>query len=371
MQTQLIDLVSDAPGIRHTLQVMRFGVPGAGPKAYIQAALHADEVPAILVAHALKHQLAGLESQGRISGEIILVPFANPIGLSQQLLGTHQGRFDLRDGVNFNRNYADLAPEAARQLQGALGSNAARNTWLVRQALRQAASELQAPNPVQDLKNRLLQFAIDSDVVLDLHCDHEAVMHLYALTPQAVQARQLGALLGAEAILLATESGDSPFDEACSQPWIALQRTFSSHPLPLGCFSATVELRGESDTSHALAVQDAQAIVRFLMLSGIVQGDAFEMPELRCQPTPLAGSEPLTAASAGVVVFHRQPGERVEAGDLIADLVNPETGEVQPVRCLTSGVLYARAGGRWATPGKRLGKIAGTTLLRTGKLLSP
>ncbi|MCZ8256885.1 MAG: succinylglutamate desuccinylase/aspartoacylase family protein, partial [Polaromonas sp.] len=70
------------PGVHHSLQVLRFGAQGAGPKAYIQAALHADEVPAMLVAQALKRQLTALEEQGLIRGEIVLVPFANPIGLS-------------------------------------------------------------------------------------------------------------------------------------------------------------------------------------------------------------------------------------------------------------------------------------------------
>jgi hypothetical protein len=41
------------------------------------------------------------------------------------------------------------------------------------------------------------------------------------------------------------------------------------------------------------------------------------------------------------------------------------------VRATTSGVLYARIATRWATPGTRLGKIAGATPVRTGKLLSP
>lgn len=371
MQTHTIDLMASAPGVHYSLKVLRFGAQGLGPKAYIQAALHADEVPAILVAHALKRQLLVLEQQGLIRGEIVLVPFANPIGLSQQLLGAHQGRFDLRDGGNFNRNYADITPQTTALLKDCLGDDPARNMRLVRDALRQAVKALPAAHPVQDLKNRLLQLAVDSDIVLDLHCDHEAVMHLYALTPQAKQAAELGALLGAQAILLATESGDSPFDEACSKPWYTLQREFPAHALPLGCFSATVELRGESNTSHMLAEKDARAIVQFLMLSGIVRGEPDELPQLLCQPTPLAGSEPLTATSAGVVVFHREPGERVEAGELIADLVSPDTGEIREVRCVSSGVLYARSGVRWAVAGKRIGKIAGTELMRTGKLLSP
>jgi hypothetical protein len=41
------------------------------------------------------------------------------------------------------------------------------------------------------------------------------------------------------------------------------------------------------------------------------------------------------------------------------------------VRCVSAGLLYARCGSRGAHAGKRLGKIAGTTLARTGALLSP
>jgi hypothetical protein len=44
---------------------------------------------------------------------------------------------------------------------------------------------------------------------------------------------------------------------------------------------------------------------------------------------------------------------------------------VTQLRCKSDGLLYARCGSRWAVPGKRLAKIAGTSLARTGKLLSP
>jgi uncharacterized protein len=94
------------------------------------------------------------------------------------------------------------------------------------------------------------------------------------------------------------------------------------------------------------------------------------MKHAQCQPTPLSGSEPIAAPHAGVVVFHREPGEQVKAGDLIADLVNPQTGEITAVRCQSSGLLYARTATRWAPAGKRLAKVAGTALMRTGKLLS-
>ena len=120
MHTEFIELQSGTPGTCQTLQVMRFGRAGASPKVYIQGALHADEVPAILVAHQLAAKLAELEASGAITGEIVLVPLANPIGLAQMVLGQHHGRFDLRDGGNFNRGYAELADKVAVQLQGTL-----------------------------------------------------------------------------------------------------------------------------------------------------------------------------------------------------------------------------------------------------------
>ena len=49
MRSEYIELISASPGQRHVLPVLRYGQAGAGPKAMIQAALHADEVPALLV----------------------------------------------------------------------------------------------------------------------------------------------------------------------------------------------------------------------------------------------------------------------------------------------------------------------------------
>jgi len=72
-----------------------------------------------------------------------------------------------------------------------------------------------------------------------------------------------------------------------------------------------------------------------------------------------------------VVVFRCVVGQRVRAGDPIADLVDASTGRVTTLCCQSDGVVYARCGSRWAHPGKRLAKIAGTSLARTGKLLSP
>ena len=70
-----------------------------------------------------------------------------------------------------------------------------------------------------------------------------------------------------------------------------------------------------------------------------------------------------------MVVFRHEPGDFVEAGGPVADLVDIDSGATTTLTAQSSGVLYARTATRWATPGKRLAKIAGSTLARKGKLL--
>lgn len=370
MHTTIHPLGGGSPGMQAELTVLHFGPADRGPKAAIHAALHADEVPAMLVAHCLRERLARLEAQGRLLGEVRLVPVANPIGLAQRVLGRHEGRFDLRDGLNFNRGYADLSEAAAQRLQGRLGADAQANVALVRQALREAALAWPAATATEHLKRALLAQAVDCDLVLDLHCDSQATMHLYALTVHEALATELGAALGAQAVLLAMESGDSPFDEACSRPWVQLQQRFQGHPLPAACFAATVELRGEADVRWDLAEADAAALLAFLARRGLVDADAAPTPEPRCQATPLAASEPVVAPHAGILVFDAEPGQRLRAGDRVATLLCPARGTRTELRTQSEGVLYARIATRWAAAGQRVAKVAGRTLRRTGKLLS-
>jgi predicted deacylase len=371
MRSETHSLPGTTPGVSIGLTVLRFGKPGACPKAYIQAGLHADETPGHLAAHYLRQHLTVLEEAGRIQGEIVLIPVANPIGLSQRLNGVFHGRSDMADGSNFNRAYPDLVDEVAQAVGPRLNQDGPANVVLIRAALKEALAKRKPVAPTEHLKQMLLAEAIDADVVLDIHCDSEAVVHLYTLTPQADDFAPLAAYLGAKAMLLATESGDNPFDEAVSRPWLQLQERFPHATIPLAALATTLELRGESDVSDTYAEADAQAILNFLTLRGSIAGSAPPVPAMDMKPTPLAGSEPLTAPRSGIVVFGREPGERVRTGDVMAKLLDPASGEETLVRASTDGVFYARCSGRFAHAGKRLGKIAGTAVFRHGRLLSP
>jgi uncharacterized protein len=375
MRTETIQLQHSPSGTRRELQVFRFGTVGARPKAYVQAALHADELPGVLVAHELCRLLARAESEGTLLGEVVIVPCANPIGLSQQLLGHHIGRFAMTDGSNFNRNFFDLIPHLDRALAEAVIAPTSPSVAAIRALMLDAATTAMASvtTEEQSLKLSLLQLAIDADVVLDLHCDSEAVMHLYTLTPLAKRTQPLGDMLGAAVCLTAEDSGDHPFDEACSRPWAYLASRIPG--LSANCLAVTVELRGEQDTALTHAPKDAHALFEFLRLEGLIANATPTSNATTAASTtitaPLAAVEPVIATHAGVISFAREVGANVKAGDVVATVTDPMTGTAREVRAGTSGILFARTSRRWATPGKRLCKIAGQQIIRSGKLLSP
>ncbi len=351
-----------------TLRILRYGPGNGGPKAYIQAGLHADEAPGYLVMHHLIAALDRIDEKGGVTGEIVLVPVANPIGVSQWRSERIQGRFNFNDGINFNRNYPDLAEAVAARVQDRLGSDAAANIHLIREACGQVLASIQPADEAAHLKQKLLAAAHDADIVLDLHCDHQAVMHIYIGESLWPAARDLSAWMGASATLLADDSGVTPFDEACSRIWWRLADRFPEHAIPAACLAATVELRGLADLSHEMASEDADNIVRFLTGRGLIAGPAAEPPALVSAATPLSAVEHIKSPEPGVVVFLKQPGDKVIAGDVVAEVLSPlpETAaeRIHPVRAAADGFLFARSADRFARPGRILAKIAGRQPLK-------
>ncbi|EGC98588.1 succinylglutamate desuccinylase/aspartoacylase, partial [Burkholderia sp. TJI49] len=178
MQIRHTPLLSPSIGTQRTLTSFHFGPADAGRKIYLQAALHADETPAMLAAYILKQRLAQLDADGRLAAEIVLVPVANPIGLNHHLLGQFIGRFDLASGRNFNRGFLPLAAIAARARER-LGADPVRNRAIVRECVGAALDDIAPRTEFDALQCALLKLSYDADVVLDLHCSLEAVMHVY------------------------------------------------------------------------------------------------------------------------------------------------------------------------------------------------
>ena len=358
-------------GTQREILSFHYGPQDATRKLYVQASLHADELPGMLVAHHLRQRLLALESAGRLQAEIVVVPVANPIGLAQTVLRTNEGRFDLAGGDNFNRHYPALLEGVLPLLEGRLGECDISNAHLIRAALREVVRGLPEDTELLSLRKTLLGLACDAEVVLDLHCDCESLLHLYTGTALWPQAEALARCVGAAAVLLAEASGDNPFDEACSQTWWQLEALLRDrHPVPLGCLAVTLELRGERDVAHPQAAADADALIEFMVQRGLIEGTPAPPRPLLAAPTPLSGTEVLKAPVSGLVVYRRELGEWIQAGDAVLDLIDPLSGDVHTLRSGTDGLLFARESQRYAPAGRSLCKVAGRVPVRTGKLTS-
>ena len=118
-----------------------------------------------------------------------------------------------------------------------------------------------------------------------------------------------------------------------------------------------------ADVAHAQALQDAQNIFWFLQRRGFIEGSAPELPPLRNEATPLSAVEHLKAPAAGVVAYLKSPGDRVERGGVVAEIVNPlgdsQNERITAVKSSVSGIVFSINTDRYARPGRILAKIAG------------
>lgn len=373
-QTETIALPSCSPGTTRALTVHRWGSAGARPKVYIQAGLHADELPGIMAATHLIPLLDEAARKGQIVGEIVLLPAANPTGMAQSLNGQHLGRFAFADGGgNFNRGWPDLGSAVLDDVAGRLGEDVGENVALVRAALLRAVAALPELSEREAHQKALLSLSIDADYVFDLHCDAQATLHLFAHEEHRALVAELGCDMGAPVVMLEQSIDAGLFDECNGGPWIKLRRSLGLSPeiLPAACFSPTIELRGQGDVSMDLGAQDAGNIVNFLRRRRILGGPVVDLPAPLCQPVPVAGCDMVRAPRAGMVVWHKAVGASVGQGDHIADVIdlsaNDPLAAATPVLSRQNGVLFSHRIGYLTRPGEILGQIAGATPLEHRK----
>ncbi len=369
-------LPKTSPGTCRSLEIIRYIGKKAGPKVYLQAGLHADEAPGYVVLFLLRRMLDEADAQGCINGEIVVVPAANPIGLSQWRDEYLHGRFDFFNAINFNRQHLDMLDAITGKIKGRLTSSPSRNIDLIRDVTSRILTALEPEDEAAALKHILFTLSHDADIVLDLHCDYEAVLHLYLGTPLWPDGADLAAYLGAEATFLAVESGGFPFDEANSGIWWQLAKRFPAHPIPPACFSATVELRGIANTDVRQARQDARNIYAFLQNRGAIVGNPPPLPDLKNDATPLTGVDYIKATAPGIVSYAKKVGDTVDKGETVAEIMNPlaqnEEYRVTKIVAKTDGLLFSRNTDRLARPGRIIAKVAGKVPLREegGQLLT-
>lgn len=372
-----ISLGSMSPGTERHLLVHRYGKSGARPKAYLQASIHADEIPAMMAAHHLIRMLDEAEKRGEITGEIVVVPVANPIGLAQNVAGTHIGRSEIRGGGNFNRGWPDLFEGLVEAVESKLSSDADKNVAVIREAIGRRLASMRAEAEFPRLRLELYRLAYDADIVLDMHCDDEALMHIYLTNDFWPNGADLAAETGSRAVFLSYESGGQSFEEQFYLAFRKLRLHFGDRfPVPPTVLTCTIEFRGQFDVFDDLGTHDGKALYRFLQRRGLIAGDPGPLPTLLCEGTPLEGADYMRAPKGGILAYKVKVGDMVRKGDLVAEIIDPlaedQSKARTEMRSVADGLVVSRCTKKLVAPGEGITMIAGKEHLahRKGPLLS-
>jgi hypothetical protein len=375
-----VALAGASIGTKRHLLVHRYrpaATSTAPRKIYIQASLHADELPGMMAAHHLLHLLDAADKAGAIRSEIVVVPVANPIGLDQVINGYHAGRSDLSGNGNFNRNWPDLFGGLEEHVAGKLGTDPIGNAAIIRDAIRDDLAGRTALGETEQLKLTLTRLACDAEMVIDIHCDDDSLMHLYMPPEHWADYQDLVAELRCVACLTSSDSGSFCFDETFAMPWNKLRAAIGDKfPIPAAPFVTTLELRGQPDVFDEHGSEDAKAIYRFLHRHGVIAGDPGPAPALLCAATPLDAADVPMSPAAGLLAYKRDLGDQVKKGDLLAELIDPLAEDVAtartPIVAANDGLVLSRRQHKLVKAGDYINMIVGTEVLshRTAKLMT-
>lgn len=360
--TERIDLPTASLGTGRHLLVHRFGTPGARPKAYLHAGLHAAELPGIVVLDHLLDRLAEADAAGQVTGEIVVVPFANPIGLAQQVLMEAQGRYDLDTNRNYNRGFPDLIEGVLERVDGRLGDDPVANVATVRTAMADTLADRCDAREPEVLKAVLLGLSLDADIVLDLHSAWEALLHVLVSDSNWPDAEDLTRQMGAEVVLIDRGNRMMTFKSAHVLVWKAVARAWPDQPVPPGAMAAVVELRGQRDVDDHLTRPAADALFHFLQRRDVIAGHPGPLPPALCPARSNRALWRLFGETFGILVYHRDLGDRVTQGETFCHIVDPETRRRTPVVAPIDGLLYARRSHRFTRQGQYFCAIAGDEL---------
>jgi predicted deacylase len=338
MQKSIERIVGDSEGVFFEFPVFRFnGTDKAAPCAYLQAALHAGELPGTVAIDALMPKLANAEAEGRIKGAITIVPWANPVGRAQYHFTEQEGRFHLGTRTNFNRDF----PLIERP-----------DTALLPDESRLATVD-------QRLKTRLLKLSIGHDIVLDLHCDDESVAYLYVPRQLWPAMEDCAAAMGVDAVLLWEGESGAAFEEASIHPHLGKDKAALERQVV-----TTVEYRGIADVYGDLAEKDAEGLYRLLVARGVIADPQLALPgPFKGIVAPLENIDMMPAPKAGAVLYAVKPGDEVEKGDLLATIVHApgEAGGRIEVRAPQAGYILTRRSHRITRARDDLVKLVGST----------
>ena len=300
MHSAMERIAGDTVGVSYEFPVFRFeGSSDTAPTAYLQAALHAGELPGTVAIHALMPMLRKAETEGRIRGAITIVPWANPVGRAQHLFGDHQGRFHVGTRTNFNRSFPTTRQPAGR-----------RRARLARpEPACRCTAEAPPARPLRRPRHRARPALRRRGTALPLR-------RAGAVAGDGRLRRRSGA----KAVVLWDDDPDGTFERRSLAPWLTAKPEAARFDRRV---VTTVEYRGLADVGRDTADSDAAGLYRLLVARGVVEDAALPpLPAYSGPAAPISHVEMIAAPCAGAILFDVTPGERVEKGQRLASIVH-------------------------------------------------
>ena len=319
-------------------------------------------------------RLRDADAAGQLNAHFTVFPSVNPLGLANRSLRHHIGRYDVETGINYNRRWPDLYPLVAYRIAGKLGQDPAANIALLRQAVLDWINEQQGATAIQQLRLLVLRSAATADIILDLHCDDESLMHIFTSPELMPGLQDLADWMGVAATLTAEDSGGGSFDEVLPSFYRKARLANPGYPVPNGAEAATLEYRGRADSFDNLGELDAGGLFNFFAGRGLIAADT-PTPTPSPAPVPFEATEVLRVDAPGLLAYRVQLGEHVTKGQPVADLIAMDGPQAflarTPVLAGTDGFVLSRVTAKFVKCGTAIAKIVGTRPLpsRTGGYL--
>lgn len=362
-------LTGDTPGTTTDLCWYTAGPAEATTRVHLQAALHADEQPGTMALHHLIPRLREADAAGELNAHFTIFPSVNPLGLATYSLRHHIGRYDIETGINYNRRWPDLYPLVADAIAGKLGDDPHANIAVIRAAVADWIDRQRPTSAIQQLRLVVLRSAAASDIVLDLHCDDDSLMHIFTSPELMPGLQDLADWMGVAATLTAEDSGGGSFDEVLPSLYRKVREAHPDKPIPNGAETATLEYRGRADSFDALGAADAAGLFGFLAGRGLISADLGTPPQIAPGPTPFEATEVLRVDAPGLLAYRVELGDRVVKGQPVADLIAMDGPEPfvarRPILAGTDGFVLSRVSGKYVRRGASIAKIVGTDILPT------
>lgn len=291
--------VTDLPtGTPERLPVIVARGASAGPTLWVTGGVHGDEATGVAVAQDVMRA----DLPGRLSGAVVSVPVVNPAGLRRNTRRSYYGDDDP------NRYFPDPESDSSR------------------------------PPEVQErIDERLYdEIVASADALVDCHTaqvsSHPFAIRdrvLYGERRSEAEARDLADELAAvvEAFGFPTLT-EYPAAEYVEQN---LQRSMAGAVLNAASIPAfTAELGGHSVVSDEIRVAGVAGVYGVMTELGMLEGWPDDLPDPGAFVAPVGYPTrryrgPRTE-TAGLVRHRVEPGDVVETGEVVADVVSP-TGE--------------------------------------------